>query len=274
MLGSRQIRVSDGYYTINGFDYIVAVANAMKSCHIFRASHDGYLYGTPEEGYSLHRVVLLPQFVPPVDVLFRLDSIDRDIVEKHKNFLYFPNSIDWVMIPEQLFQYAENYHQELVDNIWYVVNEYGVPDPEVIELYKPESDKAVFIPALDKAITGFYSVMNGLTEPPITLTGLESDPIVQAVATTKVSQGRRFLYVPTEKQYYGMHIFRNLFNLNKGDGLSLVIHQRRDRWNLFIAEYLVARKTNPIKDKLQEYGCYESSNKFIIDILVHYMNIQ
>lgn len=260
------------YYLIHGFDYIITVANAMKSCHVFKICRDGYLYGVPEEGFAMYRTLLPTEFIPPIDILFRLDSIDREIVEQYKDFYYFP-SINWVMLPVFLLPDANNYKQVIIDNIWHVIDiRTGAPDFNVIELYKPESDKAIFLPILDNNMVGFNTAFM-YTNPPIAINNIQDNPTIISVTSTKISQGRQFLYLVTDHGNFGMHIFRNLLNMNKGDNMDIWIYTRRDYPNLFIAEFKLYRKKNPLKDKQEEYNIYNKSYKFNIDILVQYMNL-
>lgn len=244
------------YTIIERFDIILDMANTMKSCHVYYVSLDGNLYGCPEEGYAFHVLAIPEQYRPQVPFVFRMDSFtkeDREIIASIQSVVYYYDSIIWAVFPLDKIGIAHSYHQELIDNIWEIVDVNGNIIPR-FELYKPDSDKAIFIPTLNRLLSGYSSVQN-LLDIPILFSNVQDMETVQKVANNKVSMGRRFLILTNQinQKRYGLFIFRNLFNLNKGDSMDIILRDRRDNFKLFQAEFIVKRKKNPLKGILDKY---------------------
>ena len=94
MWKTHQISPSDQGYLIKGFDVIAAIANSLRTCHTYMASTDGYVYGCPEDGFCLCTFKIPPQFIPPIDFIFRVDSLNMDLVNQYKDFIYYKGVID------------------------------------------------------------------------------------------------------------------------------------------------------------------------------------
>ena len=243
------------YTIIERFDVILDMANSMKSCHVYYVSLDGNLYGCPEEGYAFHALTIPGEFRPSVPFVFRMDSFtkeDREQIAALKSVVYYYDSIIWAVFPLSELANAHMYHQELVDNIWEIVDANGNIIPR-FELYKPDSEKAVFLGRLNSLLSGYANIQCALDEPIMFIDAHEHNT-VQEVANNKVAAGRRFLILETDnRKKYGLFIFRNLFNLNKGDSMDIIVRDRKDNFRLFQAEFIVKRKKNPLKGILDKY---------------------
>ena len=274
---STQINPSD-CYRINRFDVLVVIAKGMKSCHIFIASPDGNMYGCPEEGFALYRCAIPPEYIPPVPIRFRLDTLDVNAIMEVKDYYYYP-SIYWQLFiqpPEEVELmniYTKFFPIDKLEGGWKAVSEqYGdKPIPGIIDLCSPNSIKSIPMPRLNNLINGWAEAQPYLGLPKY-FNDLHLDEDVIEVATGKASIGRRFITLIDENgKKYGFHIFRNLINLNKNDTMDIAIRDRLDNPNLFVVDFFVTRKNTPYKTVLKD--TYKEMPPFTVVATTPYLHV-
>lgn len=245
-----------GYYSnIDRFDIIVDMANSMKSCHLFRVDHlDRKLYGCGEEPYCLHSLPLPPTINYNKSFSFRFDTLDLEMIKRYRNFV-IPTSAEWCLIPTENIPYSESYIQYYKDKVWIIVDKNTGQKADFIDLYGVDTDKAIYIPYIDKLVANKKESDKRLFKIPSVFEHAEQYPQVQTVMSSKVSIGALYLSLtsPTTNKSYGMMIFKNLFNLNKNDQLDIIIQDRVDSPSIFQTTFLVKRKKNPIQYIMHPY---------------------
>ena len=282
MWKTHQISPSDQGYLIKGFDVIAAIANSLRTCHTYMASTDGYVYGCPEDGFCLCTFKIPPQFIPPIDFIFRVDSLNMDLVNQYKDFIYYKGVIDWAVFPVATKDLHHHYKEALIDNVWQVIPDDPNGLADIVELYKPESDKAMFFSLLKKNYDGFKTAFlhadmseHGSLCAGYYFPSVHETDAIQFISNNKIAQGRKFMYLTAEDgTTFGCYVFRNLFNFNKNDSIDLFCYPRTDYRALFLAKYVLTRKNNPLKDKLKEYELYDEYKTYTFDIYVQYLNIK
>lgn len=241
MLELSQISPSDPI-TIGRFDIILAMANTMKSCHVFCASDNGFLYGAPEEGYALYVLPIPREYIPSRSFIFRVDSFDKDKVEQIQmiqNFVLYPD-MQTLIFPANVMIMPGGREKALADMNYFI-------------LYEDHSEKAIPFPTLFNLIGGMADIQK-LLGPSTVFSHVEIEEAVATVVANKISEGRRLLVLTTpEGKRYEMYVFKNLFNLNKGDQLDIAVRDRLDNYRLFQADFTVTKKTNPLKGILDRY---------------------
>lgn len=244
------------YIEVYGFNDIVAIANSMKSCHVFQACNDGFLYGAPEEGYTLYAIRLPAELVPQVPVSFRYDSLNLDIIGTYKNFRYFYDSLNWILIPMDLdMSSIVGYTQVYSSGTWDIVT--TVPETSAVytPLYIPDSDKSVYLGYMHRLIYNKRCISDAMaSKESYVFTDMQNHPTVQEVVQNKISKGRKYLELVTaDGKKYGMFIFKNLVNLNKSDKLDIIIRDRIDNPKTFEVEFVITKKINPVKHLIQPH---------------------
>ena len=235
-------------YLIPRFDIIADMANSMKSCHIYYVSiEDGLLYGCNEEPYTIHTLPIPPQFIPQKSFLFRYDTLNLEIVKRYRSFTLF-ECFPWALIPTENIPYSSDYIQWRKDGEWFIIDKTTGQEIDFINLYGVDTDKEVPVREILNKIQGLKHSMSMSINPTV-FQNVNERPEVIEVATSKASIGTRFLdlYNDTTGKHYPIFIFRSLFNLNKNDKMDIVISDRLDNYNIFMAEFVIKRKKNPIQ---------------------------
>lgn len=249
---SSPIRASK-YSYVERFDLIVAIAKAMRGNHFYYVSApDRAIYGVPEEPYAIRRVFLPPEINVGQSFIFRLDTIDPDVVAHHLNFVLFED-LPWALIPamnkDDIINCTPIFRPSSDVKLWTIVNTSGniYREIEFIDLYGPDGKKAAPLPRVMDAIKAFFAAQSHVSQMAYVFPSMERHTVVQDVFSSKASMGERFLDLTFDDKSYGILLFKNLFSFNKNDALTIEARDRIDQPNLFQMEFKVTHDKSPIK---------------------------
>lgn len=246
-----QIRNSDEYIIYYNFDIFYTIARQIKGCHYYYISkEESRMYACNQEGFALHAVDIPVNIEIPISIYFYLLDIDESIVKQYKHFVLYKN-LPWVMFPLETLNDHKKYNIEYTANGWNILD--GLNNAYCIKLFIPEMEMFTVRKILDiynsKINSDFY-----LGELQF-FGNQEKNPVIQDVFTNKASLGRRYLKLTNMNgKSYGMMIFKNLFNMNKSDNLTIVIRDRKDIANTFQASFITNKKKSPIPNIIPFYS--------------------
>ena len=247
---SNQINPSK-YHIIQRFDLIVAIAKIMRGNHFFYVSKEnGAIYGVPEEPYAIREVKLPPGLTPPISFVFRLDTLNAEMVSEYINFALF-DDIPWALIPvtdaTNMYRYTPIFRPSTGTRLWTIVDKMFKQEIEFLDLYCPDSDKAAPLPYAMQTFRDFFASRNCLSAMPYVFLNMERNVLLQDVFSSKAIYGEKYLDLSYDDKHYGILLFKNLFVFNKNDKLAIEIRDRIDRPGAFEAKFIVTHDKNNIK---------------------------
>ena len=239
------------YQIVRRFDLIVAIAKVMRGCHFYYVSAPTHrLYGIAENGAMIREVVLPGNMEVSTSFIFRLDTIDKDILSTYVDFALL-DDMPWALFPLIKYEEFEDYQPMFKPvteyKLWTVTNKRSRLEVEFLDLYGVDGVKSVGLRATQTLIDGFMASRGLLSEMEYRFPNMERHLTVQNVFSSKASMGERYLHLQYDDRKYGIYLFKNLFTFNKNDGLTIGIRDRIDNPNLFEARFTVKHDKNPIK---------------------------
>ena len=242
---------NSNYNRIDRFDILVDIVNTMKSCHVFYVSvEDGYIYGTAEEAFCLHRLPIPDYAKPTKSFSFRYDTIypKIEMVKTYRSFVILDGNT-WCAFPIANLKRIQDYIRYWDGISWSIKDKITGAEVEYLDLCNPDNANGKYL-FLNNAMNSSLNKRKteSFLSAPMLIDGLEKHPMVLEIMSGKITVGRKYLEVfgPNGRKYE-MQVFKNLFNLNKDDKLDVIIRDRLDNVNIFEACFLVKRKKNPIQ---------------------------
>ena len=233
------------------FDAFYNIAKAMKGCHTFYLSkEDSMMYGINEEFFCIRYVPIQFDVLPiPASLVFKILSIDAGLVEKYKSFVFYPEA-PWMMLPTINREQHKNLYNPIYNGIdWLLVDNQNNP-VDFINLYSVDNDKqgtyGITVRNVIDKINQMKIAQMYLSEG--TYFGdKQNDPLIQEIFANKASMGAKYMRLTgMNGKNYGFMIFKNLFNMNKSDNLTIVINDRLDNINLFQVTFITRKKKSPL----------------------------
>lgn len=239
------------YQIVRRFDLIVAIAKVMRGCHFYYVSALTHcLYGITEESTTIREVRLPINIEVTTSFLFRLDTIDKDILSTYVDFALL-DDMPWALFPLIKYEEFEDYQPLFKPvteyKVWTVINKRSRLEVEFLDLYGIDGVKSVNLRAVQRLVSDFYDSRFKLSYEQLEFHHMERHPIVQNVFSSKAAMGERYLHLQYDDRKFGIYLFKNLFTFNKNDGLTLLIRERTDYPNLFEVKFVVKHDKNPIK---------------------------
>lgn len=233
------------------FDSICAIAKVMRGCHCYYLSaEDRRLYGCNETYFTIHAIDI-PDDVPiPASLLFRLSTFADyyDTLSIYKDYVLYLDQ-PWMMLP--LSTQADHLSYQLVylnDSLgWAVLDKDGYKI-DYLNLYGVDTDSAIPINTIRDMVFNKRMIEPFLGEKQF-FGDMEKSELIQDVMATKASEGARYMSLTNMMgKRYGFMMFKNLFNLNKSDQLTIVIRDRLDIPELYEATFITTKKKSPIPE--------------------------
>lgn len=252
------INISNGIL-FDRFDAIIKIARTMKGCHTFYLSkEDSKIYGCNEQFYCIHAIDIVQDILPiPASIVFKILCIDEAMVELYKSFIWYPEA-PWMMLPTATVANHNVCYNPVFDTAqgkWVMLNHDGTT-VDFLNLYGIDTDMGVMGIHVDNIIT-MVNNMKAL-EPYLGerqfFGDKDKDPLIQEVFTNKASEGCRYMRLTgINGKNYGFMLFKNLFNMNKADNLTIIIRDRLDNPALYQATFITTKKKSPIPDVLPQH---------------------
>jgi hypothetical protein len=192
-----------------------------------------------------------------MNLTFRLSTINQDIVNYHKDFIFYPEA-SWMMLPLSTITEHYKYRPMYIgnsDRAWIMVDEQG-NEVDHINLYGVDTTFAIGINILPNMVANRRAILPFLGEQQF-FANKEKDELIQEVFANKTTQGTRYMRLTNiNGKGYGFMLFKNLFSLNKNDTLTIIIRDRLDLPDVYQATFAVAKKKSPIPQILPTYVEY------------------
>ena len=241
------------------FDAPFMIAKCMKGCHQFYLSKkDRKMYGCNDEYFTIHSIDI-PDFIEITNsISFKFAKLDISLIGEYRDFVLYPSN-PWMMLPLETRADHPSYRIVYVDGTigWTVVDSKGNEVPH-LNLYGVDTEEGPFLNSIYHMVMAKKSI-EGLLGHRKVFFGYENDPNIRYVMDNKATEGTRYLNLKyLDGSHYGMFVFKNLFNLNKTDTLSISIRDRMDNPTLYEASFITTKKKSPIPDVLptfQETAC-------------------
>ena len=245
------------YRIVRRFDLLVQIAKIMRGCHFYYVSQENHaIYGVSEEAYAI-RELLLPESIPvSTSFIFRLDTVNLDIVSKYVDFAIF-DDMPWALIPlvykDDISEYYPKFKPVSDLQLWTIMNKKTKEEVDFVDLYAPETKKEIPLTPVMDLINSFFFSRRCLSQEHYYFPNMHENQIVQDVFRSKASMGEKYLTLRAEDKFYGFFLFKNLFVLNLNDKLDIVIHDRIDYPQLFDVKFVVLHKNNPLRHLLDNF---------------------
>ena len=239
------------YSYVNRFDLIVAIAKAMRGNHFFYISAEtGSLYAVPEEPYAIREVILPQELRTDVSFVFRIDTLDPDILERHINFVIF-HDMPWALIPatqvDKAIDYSPFFKPVSDTRVWTILNTMTRSEVEFLDLYGPDGKKSTLLPKAMDVFRNFFSSRSLISQQGYVFPSMERSTILQDAFANKATMGEQFLSLQYDNKDFSIFLFKNLFSFNKNDKVWIEGRDRIDNPNLFELKITVTHDKNPIK---------------------------
>lgn len=239
------------YKIVRRFDLIVAIAKVMRGCHFYYVSALTHcLYGIAEENTMIREVPLPLNMEVNTSFIFRLDTIDKDILSTYVDFALL-DDMPWALFPlikyEEFGDYQPLFKPVTEYKVWTVINSRSRLEVEFLDLYGVDGVKSVNLRSAQSLVDGFLSTRGLVSDRQYVFPHMERHLTVQSVFTSKASMGEQYLQLQYDDRKYGFFLFKNLFTLNKNDDLTIFVRDRVDLPNLFEVQFIVKHDKNPIK---------------------------
>lgn len=251
------------FRVVRRFDLLVQVAKVMRGCHFYYVSEANHaIYGVSEEAYAV-RELFLPQSIPvSTSFIFRLDTVNLDIVSKYVDFAIF-DDMPWALIPlvnrDEVDHYVPKFKPVTDIQLWTIKDIKTNMEVEFVDLYAPETKKEVTLRPVMDLLNSFFASRQFLSDDHVYFPNMHENEIVQNVFRNKAAMGEKYLPLHSGDKFYGFFLFKNLFILNLNDKLDIVIHDRMDYSNLFDVKFTVFHKNNPVKYILDDMPFTENT---------------
>lgn len=239
------ISSSNNFIYIDRLDDIFKIAAAIKGNIFFMDPSSQKLFGSYVEPYS----IIETQLPFPVKIPFLFtDRLYQSIKSKaalnqYKTFFYIPEFPQF-LFPEYMRAAVMN-GTIGIDWEQYILIDTttGMELPDYLVSMMPDDDFA--IKAFVGALNGYNNAINSNIYIPIAeFTGMEKDPVIANVTTSKVSQGRKIIALETPDGLYAFYVFKALVGpLTRQDKLSLYIYKDRFVPKKFMTTFRVTKKS-------------------------------
>lgn len=244
------------YQIVRRFDLIVAIAKVMRGCHFYYVSAPTHsLYGITENSSTMREIKLPPNMEVTTSFLFRLDTIDKDILATYVDFALL-DDIPWALFPlikyDEFCDYEPLFKPVTEYKLWTVINKRSKLEVEFLDLYGIEGTKTIHLRDVNELLHSFFVSRHLLSPTKLVFPHMERHVIIQQVFSSKASMGEQYLPLQYDLQKYGIFIFKNLFTLNKNDILTLSVRDRLDCDKLFEVDFKVVHDKNPVRFVLSE----------------------
>lgn len=238
------------------FDAIYNIARTMKGCHVYYlCKEDGCLYGCNEDYFCIRVVTLNTDIVPiPSSLVFKLLTIDQKVVQHYRSFIFYPDN-PWMMVPTDTLPYHGSYKCLYSEECWEVYNQNNekVDYIDLLGVDTNEGVKGIYVNNIVEMVNSMKRLQLYLGESQF-FGNQEQNPLIQEVFANKASEGCKYMRLTgINGKNYGFMLFKNLFNMNKADNLTIVIRDRLDNPTLYQATFITSKKKSPVPDVLPQY---------------------
>ena len=262
----NQINDINNYIIFNNFDLYIMIARQMRGCHYYYIDKDEYrIYGCDKEGFSLHAVDIPSNISIPASLYFNILELgpNEPMIKEYKSFIMYKD-FPWIIFPMETINDHQYYRFSYNGITWNITDIRDNSDKILFaKLFTPELElltvrKIFNILNTKRSIECYLGEMQLFGD-------VEKNPIITDIFTNKAANGRKYLRLTNiNGKNYGMMIFKNLFNLNKTDTLTVAIRDRLDIPNTFQASFIVNKKKSPIPTIIPFY--YETTYATFLNI--------
>lgn len=239
------ISSSNNFIYIDRLNDIFKIAAAIKGNIFFVDPSSQKLFGSYAEPYS----IIETQIPFPVKVPFLFtDKLyqsvkSKGVLNQYKTFFYIPEYPQF-LFPEYM-RAAVMSGAIGIDWEQYILIDTttGMELTDYLISMMPDDDFAIKV--FVSSLNNFNSALtSNLFIPVAEFPGMEKDPVVVNVTTSKVSQGRKIIALETPDGLYAFYIFKALVGpLTRQDKLSLYIYKDRFTPKKFMATFRVTKKS-------------------------------
>lgn len=236
---------SNNFIYIDRLDDIFKIAAAIKGNIFFMDPSSQKLFGSYAEPYSIIETQLPFPVKTPFLFTDRLyQSVkSKNTLNQYKTFFYIPEFPQF-LFPEYMRASVMN-GTIGIDWEQYILVDYstGLELPDYLVSTMPDDDFA--IKAFTSTLNNYHgAIANNIYIPIAEFTGMEKDPVIVNVTTSKVSQGRKIIALETIDGLYAFYVFKALVGpLTRQDKLSLYMHKDRFVPKRFMATFRVTKKS-------------------------------
>ena len=231
---------------INDFQYLCDLAKCTK-CQMFTVlKYTNKLYGASDDCCCIHEVDI--PFLVNTDLMFRLDTIDQELLKTYKNF-FIPEKFNWVILPDYYWEMYVNgdliadfdIDQDLViikdKTTGIAINQ--------IQMFKVRACNDVPRSIFMNQLEGLINRIPRLKEPSRFI-DIHNDKAIREAYDSKAAMGRFLCRMKNDTIDVAFYFYKGLFALAKADSLDLEI--RFDRYDtlMFMATFLPKKKKNPL----------------------------
>lgn len=248
---------NSGIKIISDFNYLVELARCSK-CQIFLALQiTNKLYGSTEDCCCIHEIDI--PFKLNSDILFRMDMIDKEILEKYENY-FIPEEFNWAILPDY---YWDMYiggdlicvYNSDIDN--YIILDKTTNQPiEQIHMTKVLMQNDFHAYTFMNQISGLFNRLNTLY-PAESFYDIQNNTAIRQAFDNKTSAGRVLCRFKNNNIDVMFYFYKGLFSLAKADTLDLDIRFDMYQTSSFMAIFKPKKKKNPIKIKSYNFSFKE-----------------
>ena len=253
MFQPNQIRNIEKFTVINNFDIICQICKQIRGCHYYYISkEDNMIYASHELLYALHSVDLPSNLQIYKSFAFVRALVDENIANQYSSFIRY-DDYPWLLFPTE--RRAEHMDYNIVFD--YTTETTTVTkDGSPVDFITIDNPRTTMF-TLNKLIEVVYlknAAKMWLGEAQF-FGDQEMNTVIKDIMNNKASaMGSKYLRLTSMTgKNYGMLVFKNLFNLNKADGLVICIRDRKDNPNIFQAEFITSKRKSPLPSILPFY---------------------
>lgn len=260
-----QIQTSSSeLFSISDFKYLYELARCSK-CQMFTVlKSTNKMYGADEGQFPIHEIDI--PFLVNTDLVFRTDLAYKEIMNTYNNF-FVPDKFHHIIIP---VEYWNNYISNNLDQRY-------IPELDKFEVFDKITNQA--IPQLymfknrldyyrrdfDIMLEGFFMRQHTLL-PPITLSQIQNDTILQEVRDGKTSNGAKLCELDLNGIPIRFFFYKSLFSLAKSDTLDVDIRFDAFNSNIYMMTFKPKKKKNPLN--ITTYGVPFSERIHTMNFLI------
>lgn len=228
------------------FQYICDLAKSTK-CQMFTVlKSTNKLYAASDDCCCIHEVDI--PFLVNTDLIFRLDTIEKDLLTSYKNF-FIPDQFDWVILPDYYWEMYKmgdltyRYDYESDRNI--ILDKSTSLPIQQIHVYKTRYCSDYYRAEFMLQLEGLINRSNTLSCP-YTFKDVHNDPSIRKAFDSKAAIGRVLCRMKSDNVDVLFYFYKGLFSLSKADTLDLDIRFDKNDSRLFMATFRPKKKKNPL----------------------------
>lgn len=203
------------------------------------------LYGFDGDCCAIHEIPI--PFVINTDLVFRTDTIDREILKANDSF-FIPDEFNWVILPSYYWDmYIGGDIEAVYESGVYVLLDKTTKQPiDQFHMYKEISNNDFMYKTLSNQLAGFFNRCRTLSQNPEYFYGVQTDPVIRKIYDSKAIMGRSLVHLKNNAVDVAFYLYKGLFTLNKADTLDIEIRFDMCDRNTFMATFRPTKKKNPM----------------------------